>query len=308
MDSDSAAAPVSGATQPWGADSETALLRRVALARPPDTIAEVEDPAASLFRSRPRLDRLREQSAALESFYRSQGIAVSVLDAPRAPPNIIFMRDLFLMTPEGAVLARPAYLQRRPEVPLVREFLAQEGVPLVGEVSGSGTFEGADSLWLSPRLLMIGVGNRTNAEGATQLTRLMSAMGIQTRIVAAPPASQHLLGSMNFMDGAAVAVRPGLDGCARSELEAGGYELIQFADDEDVLDRRCLNFVALGPGRIVAPRMSAPAREKLRRACSVRLLDVGEYLNCDGGIACATGILSRQAAAAPAARNARALQ
>jgi N-dimethylarginine dimethylaminohydrolase len=63
-------------------------------------------------------------------------------------PNLIFMRDLFLMTPEGVLLGRPASTVRAGEERWAQLGLARAGVPLVGAIRGVGSFEVADALWV----------------------------------------------------------------------------------------------------------------------------------------------------------------
>ncbi len=282
----------------WGSDSEWRPLHSVALAWPPDTLRLIDDPGAWLLRGRPDLGRLRDQAAALADYYRVRGISVRMLDAPDAPPNILFLRDTFLMTPMGAILARPAHAVRRPEIAYVRAFLEQEQIPIVGEIEPPGSFEGADALWLRPNLLVIGVGNRTDMAGAGQVARLLAPAGIVTRTVRAPRRSQHLLGSMAIIGPDSIILRAAVGRAVRILLREGGWRIHDVDDDTDVLKRRCLNFVMLDRTTVVAPTMSSERRESLSIG-GVRIdqLDVSEYLVCDGGIACATGILGRQPAA-----------
>ena len=46
-------------------------------------------------------------------------------------------------------------------------------VPVLGRVEPPGCIEGGDVVWLTPRTLAVGIGYRTNAEGAAQLRRLL---------------------------------------------------------------------------------------------------------------------------------------
>lgn len=281
----------------WGSDSEWRPLRSVALAWPPDALRQVDDPGAWLLRGRPDLGRLRDQTAALAAYYRARGILVRMLDAPDAPPNILFLRDTFLMTPIGAILARPAHVVRQPEIAYVRAFLAEQRIPIAGEVEVPGTFEGADALWLRPDLLVIGVGHRTDRGGAEQVARMLAPSGVVTRFVPAPRRSQHLLGGMAIIGPDTVILRTPIGTAVRRLLTDASWRVVEVEDDADVLDRRCLNFVVLDPGTVVAPTMSAASRGRLSAGgAAIDQRDISEYLVCDGGIACATGILGRQTA------------
>ena len=47
------------------------------------------------------------------------------------------------------------------------------GMPIVRSVSGKGTFEGADAMWIRPDCAIIGRGLRTNDEGRQQVTEIL---------------------------------------------------------------------------------------------------------------------------------------
>jgi N-dimethylarginine dimethylaminohydrolase len=147
-----------------GSSSETGALLEVVLGWPPDTLASPRPPDDDLLIERPDLPRMRTEALAIEEYFRSRSVDVHwVLDMD-APPNVVFMRDLFFMTPEGAVIARPAAEQRAGEARLVAARLADLGVPILATMRGDACFEGADALWLDPKTVLIGIG-RTNREG-----------------------------------------------------------------------------------------------------------------------------------------------
>ena len=81
--------------------------------------------------------------------YRNADVQVYYLD-PGEPvtPNSIFCADLFFMTPQGAILARPASTVRAGEERLVARRLAALDVPILMSVHGDGVFEGADAMWI----------------------------------------------------------------------------------------------------------------------------------------------------------------
>ena len=55
------------------------------------------------------LSRAQAEHDQLAEAYRAAGVEVlTVGDVPDPPPNRIFCADLFVMTPQGAILARPA--------------------------------------------------------------------------------------------------------------------------------------------------------------------------------------------------------
>src|SRR3546814_8550844 len=84
------------------------------------------------------------------------------------------------MTPEGAILARPASTVRAGEERWVARRLADLGVPILRTLTGTAVFEGADLMWLDPRTAMIGLGLRTNEEAASQIATTLEEIGVET--------------------------------------------------------------------------------------------------------------------------------
>jgi N-dimethylarginine dimethylaminohydrolase len=280
-----------------GARSETAALLEVMLARPCREMFPGGEPNDFLFLDWPDAERLWSQAAAIADFYQGQGVAVRWADADAAPPpNFLFQRDLFFMTPEGALLARPASPQREREARFAAAALAKLGVPILATPRREALFEGADALWLDENNVMIGVGVRTNEAGARFVARELREMGIDSVNVGLPRGVQHLLGVVNFADRDLAAVRRDK---ATDELlgilRDAGVETIFCDPGEEVVGRLGMNFVALGPRRIVMPDGCPSLRQRLTDAgVIVYEADVGEYRKAAGGLGCLTGILRRQ--------------
>ncbi len=277
-----------------GYSSEGATLLDVVLGWPPSTLDSQRPADEDLLLERPNLARMREEAALVEEYFLSNGVAVHWVRAPDAPPNVVFMRDLFFMTPEGAIVARPGAEQRAAEPRYVAEKLAEIGAPILATVHGRGCFEGADALWIDPKTVLIGLG-RTNTEGAEQVGRVLADLGVQTIRVAVPPRIQHLLGTVAFVEpGRAVLHARAAGTEIESILRAHGIDPLTLPDDEELASSRAMNFVALGRGRLVMPAGS-PRAEALYRGAGWMpdTLEIGEYLKCAGGLGCTVGILSR---------------
>ena len=80
----------------------------------------------------------------------------------RDSPVPIACADLFVMTSQGAVLARPASTVRAGEERWVAKRLADIGIPVIKILTGQATFEGADLMWIDQGTAVIGKGLRTN--------------------------------------------------------------------------------------------------------------------------------------------------
>jgi arginine deiminase len=282
-----------------GADSEWAPLRQVLLHAPGAELA-VADADAALMLARPDPERARRQHDALAAAYREAGIDVAHVEPPEPPPpNQLYVADLLFMTPEGAIVGRPAGEARAGEERWVARRLAELGIPILRTVGARGVFEGADALWLDRETVLLGRGLRTNAAGAAQVAATLAEQGVSTIVVDLLPGTMHLMGELRIVDRDLAYCRAGrLPGRAVRALEARGYTIQALADGPEVGRGAALNVVALGPRRIVMPA-GRPATRARYEAAGVACVEVevDELLKAAGGIGCLTGVLRRQGSA-----------
>ena len=88
------------------------------------------------------------------------------LDVPLA--NLVFMRDQQVATDTGLVVGRMSKPQRRMEPTITSTILELAGAKIVHSVEAPGTLEGGDFI-PAGNFAMIGIGDRTNPNGASQL-------------------------------------------------------------------------------------------------------------------------------------------
>ncbi len=276
--------------------SSVAPLQAVLLALPGEELDLDGSPNDHLMLARPDLALLQEQMHAIAHFFWSQGVTVHVAQ-PRQPPppNYIFQADLFFMTPEGAVVGRPAPAQRAGEARHMAAALATLGVPILATMRGNATFEGADALWLTDDLVLIGVDRRTNAEGAATLSALLAEMGVASRIISVGTARQHLMGLVVMVDTDLAIV----DGTRAPDelkhlLAEHGITAIELPPSDEIELGRANNVVTLGPRRLVMPAGCPNTAGQFREAgIEVHELEVSEYGKAGGALGCLTGVLAR---------------
>jgi N-dimethylarginine dimethylaminohydrolase len=279
-----------------GSRSEVDDLREVMLAWPEPDMFRGDDPNALLFLQWPDVSRMQAQADNVAAFYQAQGVTVHWLRSASAPPNIIFQRDLFFMTPEGAVLARPGAEQRAGEARVVAATLSHLGVPIIAVPRGRAVLEGADALWLGERTVLVGIGHRTNAAGAQFLSSVLRDIGVDVVAVALPRGVQHLLGVVDFIDHDLAAGRADmLTDELLCILREAAIDVIRCGPGPDVSDRFGMNFVTLAPRRVVMPAGCATVRATLADAgVAIHELDISEYVKAAGGLGCLTGIVHRR--------------
>ena len=279
-----------------GYRSEVDPLEAVMLGWPPDTLGAIDDPERCLMSARVELAAMRAETDAIAAAYRRNGVEVHVArPAEPVPPNFVFMRDLFFMTPGGAIIARMASGQRAGEERHAAAALAAAGFPILRTIGGSATFEGADALWLERDVVMVGVGFRTNRGGADQVRDVLREQGIDCVTVDLGPGVQHLLGAVTFLDHRVAAVHgDAVTAELRGVLGDAGYQLLVLEADAELLRGRAMNLVALDAGHVLMPAGNPRTRCRLESiGCRVEEVEVGQYLKAAGGLGCLTGIVRR---------------
>ena len=280
-----------------GVESEWAPLKSVLLHCPGPELENVTEPDKVQMLEGLDHNLVCQQHDALADAFRDAGVSVSFVEPSETPPpNLMFMADLFFMTPEGAILARPASTVRAGEERFVARRLAELGVPILRSVRGTGTFEGADAAWIDSETVLIGVGLRTNREGASQVSSLLQEMNVEPITVDLPHGSMHLMGNLRFAGRDLSVCRSGRTPYrAMQALRERGYSLVFAPDEEEVAKGMSLNFVTLGPGRILMAAGN-PATQSFYEDVGIKCntVEIHELAKAAGGIGCLTGILERE--------------
>lgn len=286
-----------------GVDSEWLPLRQVLLHLPSTRIRSSGDPDVVQHLDAVDYHRLRRQISAYAEVLERFGIRVSwaPIAGPRSlppppPHNRFFVRDQFLMTPAGAILGRMASRVRRGEEAAVALGLARLGIPLLRAVGGGATFEGADGIWLGPRTVLVGVGNRTSQEGFVQVRAVLHEQGIEAIAISMPRGVQHLLGILQLVDERLAVVRgERAPQQLRDVLADRGIAVVMLPETREI-ERQSMNLVTIAPRRVLMVS-DTPRTEQQLEAAGVRVcarVNVSEAIKAAGGLACMTGILERE--------------
>jgi N-dimethylarginine dimethylaminohydrolase len=241
----------------------------------------------------------QHQHDALAEGFQRAGVTVRYVEPPQAvPPNLMFVADLMFMTPEGAILGRPASAVRAGEERFVARRLAELGIPILLSVHGEGTFEGADAAWLDSDTVLLATGLRTNAEGAAQVARLLREMGVEVIQVGLPYGTMHLMGQLRFADrDLAVAWPRRVPYGAVEALRDRGFRVLFLPDEREAVQGMALNFVTLGPRSVLMPEGNSVTQSFYEaEGISCETVVVDELLKAAGAIGCLTGVLRRDPA------------
>lgn len=278
-----------------GVQDEVSPLKRVLMTRPPKALGRPMDLEANLMVSQPDLPEIEAASLRLEGALIARGVDVCWIDERYGPPNLLYARDLYAMTQEGAIVARMAGQARAGEERLAAAALARIGVPILSTLV-EGSFEGADLLWLGATLALVGVGLRTDPVAIERLAEVLDSQG--TALVSVPmpkDGAQHLLGVMMMLDHDLAAVRKDkADPTLVQLLRSFEIEVIELPDDDEMVAGRGLNGLVLAPREFLMPSGAPGIRARLEaHGVTCHEVDVTAYLAAGGAIGCAVGVLER---------------
>lgn len=280
----------------WGVSSEVGKLRAVLLRRPGEEIDDFDWKSAR-FKAPIDPDLFRAQHDALAKVYTDNGVKVHYVEEQRKDrPNALFCRDLVFMTPEGAIVTRPAMDARRGEERYAAKALADIGVPIIKTINGSATFEGAMGLWIDKHTVVLASGVRTNREGYEMVSDELHRIGVDNIIhMQIPYGHAHIDGLLNMAaeDVAVIhASQVPYDVC--DALKKKGIKLLECPSRIEAKETLAINFVALEPGKIVMTKGNPRTQELLEESgINVITVDFDEILKGFGAIHCCTAFLKR---------------
>lgn len=274
----------------------TAPLRRALLKPPGAAFGRAFDDPAHGFLHPVDLALAQRQHARLAELLSALGVAVELLDAETASPDLVYTFDPLLVSEQGAIPLRSGKLNRRGEEEVLEAWTVAAAIPTLGRITAPGTVDGGDTFWLRPDLFCIGRSLRTNAEGASQLARLV---GGDVRIFDVPywrgqRELVHLLSLVSpVSDDLAVVYLPLLPAGLWALLGELGITLIE-VPEEEYATLGC-NVLAIRPGVVVVAAGNPRTRRALEAAgCEVHEFEASEIgHNGSGGPTCLTRPLLR---------------
>ena len=280
----------------FGVCSEVDTLRAVLLRRPGKEI-EHFDAREVRFSDEPiDVELMRKQHDEVAQIYRDFGAKVYYVENQREDrPNAIFCRDLMFMTPEGAILTRPAMAARRGEERYIAEALGKIGVPIVRTISGDGMFEGANAMWVDRHTCVVSTGSRCNRSGFEQVKYELERMGVEVWHMQQPYSNIHIDGLMSPASNDTILIHaPQVPYDIVDMLKKKGYKILEAPSRTEVRETFACNFVALEPGYILMPEGSPRTRELLEKnGIEVKTVNISEIMKGKGALHCITAYLKR---------------
>ena len=226
----------------------------------------------------PDIDLALAQHAAYADALAGLGLTLAILDADEAFPDGVFVEDTAVIAAGGGVITRPGAPSRAGETAAIAEALAGS-FPRPARIDAPGCVDGGD-ICETDDVVLIGLSDRTNPEGAGQLAAHLAALGRRSEVVDA----RGMAGLLHLKSGISYL------GDGRLAVDARVAHLPAFARFErvpvDEGEAYAANCVRVNDRVLVAqgyPRFT-DALERL--GYRPLLLDVSEFRKMDGGLSC----------------------
>lgn len=242
----------------------------------------------------PDIGLMQDQHNRMAEILRNEGIEIQYLNDPTNYwTNLTFTRDVALMLPKGAILTRFAMYFHQGDTYYTQKLLADNNIPILGAIQGTGTVEGGSFSLLDEKTAIIGRSVRINDEGIEQLRALLSYQGIDLIVLDMPAYYIHLDEAFVPVDYKKVLVSTFiLPHWFLKMLKERGYELIETDRDDPMLTNNCL---ALAPGKVLFSEKGVKTRKNLEKAGVETIpVDISEINKLGGGIHCSTLPLLRE--------------
>ncbi len=203
------------------------------------------------------------------------GLEVSVLGADERYPDSVFIEDTAVVTDRCAIIARPGAPARRGEVHKVEDELSRH-YENIERIVSPGTLDGGDVLQVGDHFY-IGLTQRTNREGAEQLSALLEKYGFGASFVDVRR-FLHLKTGVAYLGGDDIVVA----GELVETFGFDGLDKIAVAPEEEY----SANCIRVGDHVLIAGGYEETKKKIVGRGYEVIELEMSEFRKLDGGLSC----------------------
>ncbi|MCG8473599.1 MAG: hypothetical protein MI742_17345 [Desulfobacterales bacterium] len=205
---------------------------------------------------------------------KSLGLTVTILQPEETFPDAHFVEDAAVIFKEAAVITNPGADARKGEEITIEKALAP--LKTIEKIVAPGTVDGGDILQVGKHFF-IGVSDRTNKEGAAQLSAIVAKYGYTSTTV--PVADGlHFKSSVNYVGKNTLLVTEAFK--EREELK--GYDLMVLDTDEEYAGNTLLI-----NNTLITPKGYPKTLAKLKSlGLEIVELETSETRKMDGGLTC----------------------
>jgi dimethylargininase len=224
---------------------------------------------------KPDFIKAMEQHRAYVEALQACGLNVEVLEADSRYPDSVFVEDVALCTPACAIVTNPGAPSRNGEKVGIKAVL-ERFYKHVKTIENPGTLDAGDVMMVGAHFY-IGISERTNQEGAKQLSTILEDHGMSASLV--PLADMlHLKSGLSYLEQNQLLI----SGTFMDHPAFAGFRHIP-VDPEEAYAANSLwvNSTVLVPEGF--PGTLARIREA---GYTTITLDVSEFQKLDGGLSC----------------------
>jgi len=244
----------------YGCQSMVGELKGVLLKRPREAYVNQQRVAAQWrelnYLGEPVFEKAAAQHAQLAGLLSKFGAEITYLpQSDGVTLDSVYTHDPAIVCNRGAILCSMGKPARRGEPEAMGKFFEGMGVPIHGRITGEGMVEGGDVVWIDERIVAVGEGYRTNAEGIRQLRALLGDLVDEVVSVhlphwTGPQDCLHLMSNISMIDrDLAVVYSRLLTVPFRQWLIKRGIRLVEVPDEE--YDSMACNVLAVAPRKAI---------------------------------------------------------
>jgi dimethylargininase len=222
----------------------------------------------------PSYPLIQQQHHAYRKALQTLGLDVIVLPAEQGFPDAYFVEDPAIVTPRIAVITQPGAPSRQGEEITLEPVLKQYRP--VFHIHSPGTVEGGDILMVENHYF-IGLSDRTNGEGASQLTDLLAGADHISTVVPVA-AGLHLKSSVNYVGKNTLLITKEL----ADQPAFANYEKIILDQDE----MYAANTLWVNDALLIPKGFPKTYARLTSLNMLIIELDVSEVQKMDGGLTC----------------------
>src|SRR5260221_744099 len=283
--------------------NEFGRLKRLAMRRPLEAMrnqAKVDAEWRDLnYHTKPDFELAQREHDAFAVIIRNVGAEIVYLpDDPVLTMDSLDVRDAATVSPRGAILCNMGKAARCGEPGIHGKAFEQAGIPVLGAVTGEGSIEGGDLIWLDEKTVAIGRTYRTNDDGIRQFKNLVGP-DVHVEVTALPHYKGqsdvfHLMSIIIPLDkDLQLVYSPLMPIPFREWLLAKGMTLVE-VPDEEFASMGC-NVLTIAPREFVMVKGNPETKKRMEAGgCKVHVINADAIsVPGEGGPTCLTRPLMR---------------
>jgi dimethylargininase len=226
----------------------------------------------------PNFDEVLQQHARYCDALRECGLELTVLEPDLRHPDSTFVEDTAILTPQVAIFCRPGAASREGEVAAIRPVVERFYFSTFS-IEAPGTVDGGDICEAGSHFF-IGVSQRTNAEGARQLTACLNALGFtaSTIDIREMRSILHLKSGISYIGDNTLMVMEEM----ASNPQFSRFEQMNVSQQESY----GANCVRVNERVLLAEGFLRLAEDLAGRGFAPLVLNMSEFQKMDGGLSC----------------------